>query len=64
MFKRNWVFDVVLIVVAGLLVAITGALVPPLLAQQSDKWAGTPQEEFANSDLMKKYQCVTCPSAG
>jgi cytochrome c2 len=35
-------------------------LSPPLLAQQSGKWAGTPQEEFANSDLMMKYQCVTC----
>ena len=60
MFKRSWMFEVVPIIVPGLLVAISGTFDPPLLARQSGKWAGTPQENFANSDLMKKYQCVTC----
>lgn len=32
-----------------------------LLAEaQNNPWAGTPQEEFANSNIMKKYQCNTC----
>lgn len=36
------------------------ACVPLPLKAGDNRWAGTPQEEFYNSRIMKKYQCDTC----
>lgn len=41
---------------------VVTALSTSLLAQnaQSDRWAGTPQEAFLNSEIVRTYGCNTC----
>lgn len=51
--SRSWCL------LTGVFVLLTTGFGGPLEAQAT-RWAGTPQEEFYNSALVKKYQCDTC----